>query len=341
MTLALARETAPARAWVDLLAPAAEYAKQIAGTEFVPRAMRNNPAQITAAILYGDEIGLGPMVSLSGIVIVEGTPTLYAKTQRALVQAAGHSIWPEEMTATRVTWCGRRADEDQVTRVTWTMDDARRAGLAGRQTYRAYPRQMLSARSSAELVGAIFSDVVGGLRAVEEIGDEIDAAAAGAATGDPPVTRRRRSRAKGAGVAPMDPIGGIPRAALPLPPLPHEVDAAGVSGPPSPPAAPTPIDPEPAPDTPPDAPPPPASITDRQRRRMHALFRDRGVTERSARLQYTSAVLGRVVTSAAELSTADADALLDALEADRPTPEPPEPDPTDPERLPLSDGPAS
>lgn len=74
---------------------------------------------------------------------------------------------------------------------------------------------------------------------------------------------------------------------------------------------------------------------------MHALFRDRGVTERSARLQYTSAVLGRVVTSAAELSTADADALLDALEADRPTPEPPEPDPTDPERLPLSDGPAS
>jgi hypothetical protein len=151
--------------WVALMAPAAELAKAIAGTDFVPTAMRNNPAAITACILNGDEVGIGPMQSLRQISMIEGTPTLKAEAQRALIQAAGHEIWPEEYTTTAVTIAGRRKGTDVIHRVTWTLDDARRANLAGKWNWSHYPRQMLMARATAELARAMFADVIGGLAA--------------------------------------------------------------------------------------------------------------------------------------------------------------------------------
>src|SRR5262245_22174395 len=68
------------RDWIELLGPAAELARTVTGTEFVPAALRRNPAAITAAILYGDEIGLGPMQSLSKVHIIDGRPTIAAET---------------------------------------------------------------------------------------------------------------------------------------------------------------------------------------------------------------------------------------------------------------------
>jgi hypothetical protein len=85
------RPEAP-REWIALVPAAAELAKSVANTDFVPRGMRNNPAAITAAILYGDEIGLGPMQSLAKIAVIDGRPTLAAETQRGLVLQAGHKM---------------------------------------------------------------------------------------------------------------------------------------------------------------------------------------------------------------------------------------------------------
>ena len=49
--------------WTRILPAAAMLADRIANTEFVSGAMRGKPDVITAAILYGDEIGVGPMSS--------------------------------------------------------------------------------------------------------------------------------------------------------------------------------------------------------------------------------------------------------------------------------------
>src|SRR4029077_11505190 len=75
----------------------------------------------------------------------------------------------EENSNTRVTWAGRRTGTDMVIRATWTMDDAKQAGLAGKHNWKSYPRQMLSARASADLVRLLFADVTGGLAAAEEV----------------------------------------------------------------------------------------------------------------------------------------------------------------------------
>jgi hypothetical protein len=311
-----------ARGWIDLLLPAIELAKSVASTDFVPRAMRNNPAAISAAILYGDEVGLGPMQSLARIAVIDGRPTLYAEAQRALVLAAGHDLWIGEITATRCEWCGRRTGSDQITRIVWTLDDARRAGLAGRDAWRKYPRQMLSARASAELVRAVFADVVGGLSATEEIEDGgfADAGENDAATPGRSTTRRRRS-AKGTPAArDADELGnGSSVSALPA--LPGETvdvpaddvrdisrtdtaavdrdrdawawrDSSALENAPS---------------------------TEAQRRKMHSLMTRRGITERGDRLRHASDVIGRQITSSKELTADECDRVTDDLEAERET----------------------
>lgn len=149
-----------------------KLAAKIAGTPFVPTAFRGKPEAVLAAMLTGHEIGVGPMQALSKIHVIEGKPSMSSELMRAIVLRAGHEIWIEESTTTRVTVVGQRADSSRETRITWTMDDAKRAKLDGRDNWRKYPRAMLTARATAEVCRAIFPDVLAGISyTVEELTD--------------------------------------------------------------------------------------------------------------------------------------------------------------------------
>ena len=314
----------------DWLLDPAEIAQRIGGTDFVPTGLRGNAAAITAALLYGAEVGLGRMQSLAKIAVINGRPTLAAEAQRALILAAGHDLWIEENTTERCTVCGQRRGSSATSRVTWTMDDARRANLAGKQPWRMYPRQMLLARASAELARAVFPDAIGGLAATEELEDEPEpdngtnpAPAAASST----KSRRRRRASVTAGPAPE------PEPEPAAEPEPVEVDEAGrpalpadeqasldelerqelarqasldsteqyeaeaglaVGGP----------DPEPGPEP----------MTDAQRRKMHALYREQGIAERVDRLDHAIAIIGRPIQSTGDLTLEEAGWIIDALE---------------------------
>lgn len=146
-----------------LLGPAADLAQKIARTEFVPKGLRGRPDAILACVLAGHEAGVPPMTALQFIDVIEGRPAQRAQLARMLIQSKGHAIWVEESTNTRCTWCGRRAGEEHVHRATWTLDDAQRAGLVGKENWRKYPRQMLSARATGDLARMAFADVLGGM----------------------------------------------------------------------------------------------------------------------------------------------------------------------------------
>lgn len=149
----------------DLVPQAASLAEQIARTDFAPAGLRGKPEAVMAAMLTGHEIGIGPMQALSEISVINGRPCMSAKLMRALVHRAGHDLWFEVKSNTKVTICARRADwpEDRVAKVTWTMDDAKAAGLSGGQNYRKYPRAMLAARATGEICRDNFADVLGGI----------------------------------------------------------------------------------------------------------------------------------------------------------------------------------
>lgn len=260
-------------AWVALVEPAAHFANQIAKTEFVPQEMRNKPDVVAACIMYGAELGLGPMQSLAKIDIVKGRPAPRAELARALALAAGHELWVDEASSnTKVTVHGRRRGSSNVMTVAWTQDDVKRAGISSAM-YQKYPRQMLLARASAELVRMVCPDVLGGIAlfAEEVEAGEVD----GTAEPVQATATQKRSRAKAAIEPP------------PAPALPDEVP--------------------PALDAPHDGP------SDAQIRKLMASFGDVGIREKGDRLAFTVAVIGRELTTSKDMTPDEVSAVIDSL----------------------------
>lgn len=220
--------------WAPKLTAAAAIAAEIANTDFVPGALRRNTAAVTAAILAGSEMNLGPMASLMHVHIIDGRPSLSSEMQRALVLGLGHHIRYVEMTTARCVVEGQRRGESDWTAVTWTMDDAKRAGLASRQQWQKYPRRMLAARATSELCRMLFADALAGMPfSAEELEDEADdvATIAGSAATSAPAQRtaRRRQPVPENVPGPAEPNGSSETPVSPaepgastLPPLPGE-----------------------------------------------------------------------------------------------------------------------
>lgn len=211
--------------WVDVMGPAAELAKQLNQTEFVQARLRNRPAAVLACIMAGDEARIGPMQALRQIFVTDdGKVGMAAELMRSLVLRDGHEIWAEDYTNTRVTMAGRRRGQENPSRVTWTMDDAKKAGLVHRQNWQKYPRAMLAARATTELCRLLFADVIAGISySMEELedSDELPPPVEDNGSAPPTTTKRkaapaRRSRAKES-EAPSSPSSGPPP-----PPLPGE-----------------------------------------------------------------------------------------------------------------------
>jgi hypothetical protein len=163
----------------------AQLANTIAHTEFVPGSLRGSPPKVLAAFLYGKELGLGPMQSLASVNIIDGSPSLDADLMVAMVRQAGHEISRDEERDERgqvvaVTAHGRRKDgaEDSFT---FSLLDARRAGLLEKKNWLKYPTVMLIWRAYSQLCRLLFPDVVKGigytLDEVEEITAEPPVAA--------------------------------------------------------------------------------------------------------------------------------------------------------------------
>ncbi|HKE76647.1 MAG TPA: hypothetical protein VKB57_23720 [Acidimicrobiales bacterium] len=294
-----------------------DLAERVANTDFVKSSLRGNVPAIFACLMYGNEVGVGPMQSLAHISVIEGRPTMSSELQRALIERAGHDIEVRETTITRCTIAGRRRGQQRWTEVTWTMDDAKRANLAGRPNWQRYPRAMLEARASAELARLIFADVIGGLAATEELEGARDDPTPSPDTPKRPagVTRRRRGTVAAVPDQPGQ-EGPGPEAAANNEPEPTPNDA--------PPA----VDQrEPEPDTqeagtppPPMPAPEPALMNDSQRRKLMALYRERSILTREDRLSEASAFLGREIQSASELTSTEASRLIEHLEGGLPEP---------------------
>lgn len=161
------------------LAEQMEYAQVISSGAMLPVAYRGKPADILIATGLGQAIGIAPAQSLYEIYVVNGRPSPSANLMSALVRRAGHKLRIEG-DATRCTATLVRADDpDFPFMATWTIDQARAAGLAGKDTWKQYPAAMLRARAIAEVVRMGASEAVLGMEyAKEEMQDVEDVAPA-------------------------------------------------------------------------------------------------------------------------------------------------------------------
>lgn len=130
--------------------------------------------QALAIIVLGQELGFQRMQSFRLIDVIQGKPALNSHGMAALVQRYcrqhGGYLRPVETTGERAEIEIRRAEWPDAQRVTFTIDDAKRAGLLAKDTWKQYPQNMLYARCVMNACRMGWPDVVGGIYDADELG---------------------------------------------------------------------------------------------------------------------------------------------------------------------------
>ena len=150
-----------------------EMAGVLCKSGLIPQGL-NTPEKVFVALQWGHELGLSPMVAVNNVAVINGKPTLSADIMSAVVKRSpeyGGIKWIEmsdtkaECEITRILPNG----EKEVQRSCFTMDDAVKAGLAGRDVWKKYPRRMLKHRCLSYGLKDVFPDLLAGLYDPEEM----------------------------------------------------------------------------------------------------------------------------------------------------------------------------
>ena len=114
--------------------------------------------------------GIPPIKAAVQYHIIDGKPCLKSEAMLARFQASGGKIRWKERTPQRCTLWLEHPQAGEI-EVTWDIERAKAAGLAGRNTWKAYPAQMMSARCISEGIRALYPACVGGFYTPEEVRD--------------------------------------------------------------------------------------------------------------------------------------------------------------------------
>ena len=129
-----------------------------------------NQDQAVALMLLAQSENAHPFSICTQFDIIQGRPALKSSAALARFQAAGGKIqWIERTDSKASAKFSHPSGGDLV--VTWTIEQAKAAGLTGKQTWVQYARAMLSARVLAEGVRAILPGCLNGIYLAEEVQD--------------------------------------------------------------------------------------------------------------------------------------------------------------------------
>jgi hypothetical protein len=144
---------------------------------------------------YGKELGLDAMTSLNNIYLIKGKMVIASSILGALLRKNGYDFkwtanWEKDTSdkntkgevitkiysEIEIFWMSKTLSREMssVFRMTW--NEIEQAGLAGKEMYEKYPKQMLRARTMSAAVRAICPEIMMGLYTTEELADrnEID-----------------------------------------------------------------------------------------------------------------------------------------------------------------------
>lgn len=180
MTTALAEAPRPQLAMTNgMMQPtnideAFRLAKAIAASGLAPRGFER-PESILIAVQLGAELGLKPMQSLQSIAVVNNRPALWGNGLQGLVLASGKledvEEWLEGSGDDLTAHCKVTRKGVKTPRIgTFSIADAKRAGLMQKDTYQKYPNDMLMNKARARAY-KLFADVLCGLPVYEDIQD--------------------------------------------------------------------------------------------------------------------------------------------------------------------------
>ncbi|MDD2978270.1 recombinase RecT [Aquabacterium sp.] len=155
------------------LEEAFRFADMLSKSNMVPKDYQGNPANCIIAMQWGMEIGLQPLQAMQNIAVINGRPAIWGDAMLAIVRGSGLLEYITETPTDAGCTCKlKRKGEPEVER-TFTLEDAKRAGLAGKQgPWQQHPKRMMQMRARAFALRDVFPDVLRGVHVAEIAQDE-------------------------------------------------------------------------------------------------------------------------------------------------------------------------
>lgn len=140
------------------------------GSALLPKHLRN-PADMALVMHMGDVLGIDPRQAIWSMHVIDGKPNMSADLMAAVCSRSPlcEYLMPTVMTPTRVEYAAKRRGWPTEVRMSFTLEDAQRAGLAGRDNWRKYPMAMLKARCLAMICRATWPDLLAGVYDPDEL----------------------------------------------------------------------------------------------------------------------------------------------------------------------------
>lgn len=274
----------------DTLAEKQEWSRAMAPSGLLPKQYQGNPANLLFAVEYADALGVERIHAITSIHVIEGKPSASADLIAATVRRAGHRLRVVGDDTYAEAHLIRADDPEFTYTARWDMDKAKTAGLAGKGVWRNYPAAMLRSRAITEVARMGASDALFGVAYTpEELGAEVDS------SGTPLRYQPTSTVEPASGASRMGAMLGTPaspeaeghlRNDLPADGPNYEADESPYLNPQS-----------------------------KLGKAMFAALGEAGITDKTDRLDFCSATIGRTVTTSKELTDADASLIIDACQA--------------------------
>ena len=128
------------------------------------------PEQAVALMLIAQAEGMHPAIAARDYHVIQGRPALKADAMLARFQTAGGKVNWDVYTDAEVKATFSHPAGGSVT-LSWTLAQATRIGLAGKDNWKNYPRAMLRARVISEGIRTVYPGCVVGTYTPEEVQD--------------------------------------------------------------------------------------------------------------------------------------------------------------------------
>lgn len=159
-------------------------AEQLVPTGFLPKHI-TTAGQCVAIILAGRELGMEPMLALRSITMVQGKIVVAADAQLSLFKSRGGRATFTTLTDHAAILVLRHPNGDEHTE-TFSIEDAKRAGLTKNPTWTNYPKAMLRSRCITAGLKSIGFEPTAGAYDPEEAASFTETPSGGSVTMLPP-----------------------------------------------------------------------------------------------------------------------------------------------------------
>lgn len=158
---------------ISSLTEAMQVAELFAKSDLVPKDYKGRAGNIVVAWQKGYEVGLMPQQSLETIAVINGRASIWGDGLIALIKNSPKEEWTKEYIKGEgdkaIAYCEtKRKGQANVVKASFSVAQAKTAGLWGNNTWKKYPMRMLQMRARGFCFRDAYPDVLNGLQLAEE-----------------------------------------------------------------------------------------------------------------------------------------------------------------------------